>query len=42
MAEETRGRKPKAINDIIETEIMKFRNDIILDKKSKLYNFNID
>lgn len=39
MTEETRGRKPKAINDIIDTEILKFRDQIVLDKNSKLNKF---
>ncbi|KAL5237420.1 hypothetical protein ACI65C_004830 [Semiaphis heraclei] len=32
MAEETRGRKPKLINNVIDSEIIKFKNEIILDK----------
>jgi hypothetical protein len=41
MEDESRGRKPKAINDIIESEIMKFKNQIVLENKSKLNSFLI-
>lgn len=39
MTEETRGRKPKLINNVIDSEIIKFKNEIILDKNSKYYNY---
>jgi hypothetical protein len=41
MADETRGRKFKAINDIIDSEIMKFRNQIVLENNNKLKSFMI-
>jgi hypothetical protein len=41
MEDENRGRKPKAINDLIDSEIMKFRNQIVLENNSKLNSFLI-
>ncbi|KAL4091007.1 hypothetical protein QTP88_025751 [Uroleucon formosanum] len=35
MADETRGRKPKAINDLIRSEIMEFRDQIVLKKNTR-------
>jgi hypothetical protein len=39
MAYKTRGRKPKLINDIIDSEIMKFRDQIVLENNSNLIVF---
>jgi hypothetical protein len=39
MADESRERKPKAINDIIDSEISKFRDQIVLKNISKLDSF---
>jgi hypothetical protein len=39
MADETRGSKPKAISDLIHSEIMDFRDQIVLENNSKLNHF---
>jgi hypothetical protein len=39
MVDEKRGRKPKAIRDLIDSEIMEFRDQIVLENNNKLNNF---
>jgi hypothetical protein len=39
MANETKRRKPKAISDLIDSEIMDLRDQIVLENNSKLNNF---
>jgi hypothetical protein len=41
MVDKTRGRKPKTINDITDSEIMKFRDQIVLKNNRELNSFLI-
>jgi hypothetical protein len=39
MTDKTRERKPKVINNIIDSELMKFRDQIILENNNNLNSF---